>query len=214
MNDPKALAAIYSEDYDAVRVNLTSAVDQIKELGGMMQADVLSEKKRTMNMAEFLKNYHRYPRKVFESHVLYQELMQGREQGMDGMECVLWPDNHDIVPMVRVVIEHFDELEPKGRRDTKNGGCKLNGKVMARLVKWCRPTNAKDFIESYFNERYKGVYRTIRHNSVNSAKNSVKGGAQTDAENAEYAAFVAKVEALLSKYGSQKPVAMGMASGF
>ena len=135
---------------------------------------VIDEIGEKMKTAKSLKKcicdgFHKFNNDSFQIHVV-TELMN-REQDMNEEENLLWPQDKDKVEKIRLIISHFDELEPEGQHG------KLSGAAVAAFMLWCGIGRAdykcKMFVEDYFNKEYKGKYKTVNVNTINTAKGNI-----------------------------------------
>ena len=118
--------------------------------------------------------YHTVDKSQFQIHALANAINQGRRNGLTQTESLLWNNNRQLVTQVRLAIEHFDRLSPRGQHDNTTGKYKLSARYVAMFMKWCGITGSgkeKQFVQEYFNKTYHGTYQCISSSSVNSAKN-------------------------------------------
>ena len=175
-NDDVMLKYIYDADRDKATQNLP------KDLFKYISNDILNEdelakrKANAKSLQEFIRaNYHTVDEESFKIHAIVTAISEGRQDGLTGIETLLWGDNPEFVKKVRFLIAHFDELNPGGYLDNNTKKKKLKAKYVAMFMKWCRITatgNEKKFIEEYFNVEYHGNYKCVGSSSVNSAKNN------------------------------------------
>jgi hypothetical protein len=81
------------------------------------------------------------------------------------LEEVLWGKDWIRIEKVRLAIKYFDEMNPKGSINNKEGKYRLKGKVVAMLMRWCGITDEhknKGIFMKYFNETYRGEYLPIK----------------------------------------------------
>jgi hypothetical protein len=200
-NNPRELKQIYIDDCNHTRRQQEMYIRMLREDKNCEPTKDPMDFNGSENLSfqNFLKSaFHKYNRNQFVLHVVSDELKKGRMHGLDREESMLWADNHDIVPKVRIVLEHFDELDPQGSMDRNRGVRKINSKVMVRLMKWCGLENSgheKNFIEGYFVEHYHGMYLPVKMPAVNTAKRNL-----TVHGDPEYEHFESLVNELLRKY--------------
>lgn len=156
--------------------------------------DELTRIKANANsLQEFIcDGYHKVDKKTFNTHCILMTVKEGRRNGLTELESILWRNNHSIVPFVRSVIAHFDELNPKGYADKSTGKYKFSAKHVAMFMEWCQITGSgkeKQFIEEYFNKEYNGEYQCVNSSSVNAAK--------TKYTDEEYKQFKSALDALV-----------------
>lgn len=200
--DPKRLKDIYDKDCILTRKQEQNAISLIRENKIDCNIDTITKTKSRKSLSEFLKEvFHRFSRKEFSDHIIYEAIATGLNNGMNGIEPILWKNNPKKARDVRMIIEHFDELEPAVRWNKKQNQYKIEGKEMLWLLKWAGLENGGhelNFVEDYFNKLYKGQYLTVKANAVNTAKKKfIK-----EKFIPEYAAFCKKVESLLDKYAN------------
>lgn len=199
-NDPVLLLQIYNADADVARSSQRATVAQITEGKLKLAIDSMTkQKKNTKSMQAFLtETFHRFDVSEFYMHILYTDIEKGLNNGLDETEALLWKDHPELVPAIRLIIAHFDELEPQGQFITTSQKYKINGPFLAYFMDWCLITgtgNESAFVENYFNKHYHGECLTLKANSVNSAKNhSCKNHRELQAE------LNQKIEQLLAKY--------------
>lgn len=203
-NDPALLLQIYNKDAEDTRSSQREIIRQISQGKLKIAIDPMSQqKKSTKTLQAFLaETFHKFDTAEFSLHILYTDIEKGLNNGLDETEALLWKNNPDFVPQIRLVIEHFDELDPKGRLDKASGMHKIDGNIMAKFMDWCHISNTgyeKVFIENYFNKHYNGQYLTLKTNTVNTAKN--KSHSKHDDKQVE---FNQKIEQLLTKYEKEE----------
>lgn len=200
-SNPKLLLEIYNEDSQVVRTLNQQVMALMREQKIAPTPDQMTQhKKSAHSLQAFLKEtFHRYTREEFKQHKLNEELERGSQDGLEPDEAIYWANRHDLVPRVRLVIAHFDELEPRGNRDRQSGRYKIKGDVMARLVRWCGLEGSgfeKSFVEGYFRRHYTGELIPVNANTVNTAKNKFAKSADPG-----YEEFTLRVEELCRRYG-------------
>lgn len=139
-------------------------------------------------------NFHNLDTNQFKQHVLYTELNDARKNGLTCVENSLWGNDYDKARQARLVVEHFDELEPEGQKGKLSGFA-----VAAFMTKFgigCSDKKLKTFVEDYFNVIYKGKYKTIKTNTVDDAKNKIA----TEKSRFDVGAFNKKIDDLLNRY--------------
>lgn len=204
-DDPKMLEMIYNSDCAVLREQQRGIVSSMLANRMQFPIDPMTKQKKTHSLQAFLReSYHKFSRSELIMHTTNEAIEKGHNDGLDATESTLWPDRHDLVPQIRIIINHFDELNPKGQFDKQSGKYKINGEIMARLVKWCYLEGThkeKLFVESYFPTHYNGIYQAIKANTVNSAKNKFT----RQGNDPGYDEFVKNIEALLAKYELKEP---------
>ena len=121
-------------------------------------------------------HFHMHNKNEFQIHVLHKAYSEGKANDLSDIETFLWPTDHSKAMSARGIVEHFDELNPRGRQVGNSGRYRLSGKHVAVFMKWCDVKDTKKekyFVERYFNEAYHGVYDTIASSTVNTAKNKL-----------------------------------------
>ncbi len=213
-DNPKRLVDLYKSDSSKVRDAQQAVVAFIKSNNATTTLDPMTKHKKTHSLQSFLREtFHKFNRKEFTMHIVNEEVEKGRREGLNDDEALYWADHHEVVPQIRLVIEHFDELDPKGRYDSKSGKYKLSGESLARLIRWCYLEGSKfesTFVEKYFAKHYKGEFQLIRANTVNTAKNKFTrvGG------DSGYEEFQRKIEALLQKYEGKQTKELSLVANF
>lgn len=176
-------------------VNESRGLMQTLEQCRDMQADEMTQKKTAAkSLQKFVSDsFHTVDKSQFQMHAVIDAISKGKRNGLTELESVLWNNNLEFVQQVRLAIQRFDELEPRGQMDRMAGVCKLSAKYVAMLMKWCGITGTgkeKQFVEEYFNRTYQGMYKRLGYSSVNTAKNKF-----TDEE---YETFCKEVTEIIS----------------
>lgn len=151
---------------------LMQALEQCRD----MQTDEMTQKKTAaQSLQKFVSDsFHTVDKSQFQKHAVIDAISKGKRNGLTEEEALLWNNNLEFVKQVRLAIQRFDELNPRGQKDRTAGKYKLSAKYVAMLMRWCSITGSgkeKQFVEEYFNRTYRGVYKTIGSSSVNAAKN-------------------------------------------
>lgn len=152
-------------------INMISCPNSIEKVDDPMTRELLQTEQEKWN--EILpKYYHKRTKKQFIKHILlYNAYKNNNAIIPTEAEKSLFGDDLHKIERVRFVVQYFDELNPKGRKDKNTGNYKLNGKSVAELMYWAMrgsDANKKDFV-GYFNETYKGVYQIIEYATIWSA---------------------------------------------
>ena len=145
---------------------------------GFAREDGLSAEMRSMpTLQDFVSgHFHMHNKNEFQIHVLHKTFSAGKADELTDIETYLWPHDHQMAIKARKIIEHFDELNPRGRQVGDTGRYRLSGKRVAVFMKWCEVKDTKKekhFVEKYFNKAYHGIYDTIASSTVNTAKNKL-----------------------------------------
>lgn len=199
-NNPALLMQIYEKDAEEARSSQRGILPLLSQGKLKPTLDSMTkQKKMTKTMQAFLADtFHQFNKAEFAIHILYTDIEKGLDNGLDETESLLWKDHPELVPSIRLIIAHFDELEPQGQFISASKKYKINGLLLAHFMDWCLITgtgNESAFVENYFNKHYHGECLTLKANSVNSAKNhSCKNHRELQAE------LNQKIEQLLAKY--------------
>lgn len=210
----KYLNDLYTSQSNLCKESQRTVVAYLKSSGNLPLIDPMTKHKMNHTFQAFLQEaFHRFDCGQFRMHVLNEELTSGLNDGLDKDEALFWPDRHELVPQIRLVINYFDELNPQGRKDHTTGKYKIRGEVLSRLVRWCCLEGSKfeaPFVDNYFHKHYQGEFLPVNSGAVNAAKNKFtrQGG------DPEYEDFVKRVEALVAKYSTQKAVQVPLASKY
>lgn len=212
-NTPERCMGIYRKCYDQTVLNSTFMVRTFKENKVMPKDEMAERKKCARSEEEFVcSNFHTCDTSQFQSHVVASELIKGQSNGLTDAEIrIFGSDNIDLVKKVRLVIQHFDELEEEGVKGKHKG--KHYGPCVASFMLWCKigmnDQKVKSFV-AYFNDTYKGVYPPVKENTVDSHKNAIIGKrCEFDHEG-----FKNKIEDLIEKYRPEDEQTLKMAANF
>lgn len=174
-NDDVMLKCIYDAGRDKATHNLPKDLFKFISNDICNKDELTKRKAHAKSLQEFIRAYyHTVDEESFKIHAIVTAISEGRQDGLTGIETLLWGDNPEFVKKVRFLIAHFDELNPGGYLDNNTKKKKLKAKYVAMFMKWCKITgtgNEKRFIEEYFNVEYHGNYKCVGSSSVNSAKN-------------------------------------------
>lgn len=125
--------------------------------------------------------FHKKNKAEFMNFVVQDKLYKAKNQGISTNETLLWKNDFEKIFKVRRVIEHFDEMNPKGQYDKKTGKYKLDGKMVAMLTYWAiGDSGEKKLFLKYLDETYKGDYQIINYKTLCS---SYSGLSKKDKEN-------------------------------
>lgn len=197
-NSPERCLAIYHNCVDQVVDNAKYMIRLFRKTKSTTEIDEIGKK---MKSAKSLKKcicdgFHNYNNESFQIHVATEYM--NREQNMTAEENILWPQENDKVEKIRCIIAHFDELNPEGHSG------KLSGAAVAAFMLWCGIGRAdckcKMFVEDYFNKEYKGKFKTVNVNTINTAKGKIT----QENSNFEIEKFNKEIENLLNKYMLKK----------
>lgn len=206
-NSPKKLKKIYEQCLEEAMESQKIVIKYLENIGDEGPKNEISEKMHLIKHEEdknklIRELFHNCDPKQFLDYAVVEKILLGRANNMVGMEPILWPNNKKKAEDVRIVIEHFDELNPQGLRNRDKTGKEfcISGKCMGMLTKWSDVKEGKDrvFVEEHFNKRYHGRYQPVTYKASHAAFcKIVKAGVTGDKE---YAKFVTQVESLVAKY--------------
>lgn len=105
------------------------------------------------------------------------------------LEKRIFPKDSNI-ENIRYVIEHFDEISPKGQDG------KINTKYVAMFMTWSgvKPKMEKEFYEQYFGSLYWNKNKLTKYTALNTAKNKLT----KHPNNQAYNTFVSAINNLLN----------------
>lgn len=188
--DPNLCVKLYESSCKEIMDSNKALYAFMSNSNFQVEQDEISERKnKATTYQDFAQSeFHHWDLSQFQMHVLNEALRKARGEGLTKEEVILWDHNPEKVKQIRFVIEHFDELNPKGQSE------KLSAKFVAMFMKWCGITGTgkeKFFIEQYLNSTYKGKYKKVTDSAVNIAK-----GKLTDVD---YKTFKENIDKLLSR---------------
>ena len=168
---------LYDKCCDEVVERSREFIEYFGEQGFAREDSMSAEMRQVPTLQEFAsKHFHMHNKNEFQLHVLHRKYNEGRADEMSAIETFLWPNDHAMARRARVIMEHFDELNPKGRQDGQTGQYKLSSWYVAVFMKWCGVKDTKKekhFVEKYIPEVYHGEYGRIASTTVNTAKNKL-----------------------------------------
>lgn len=189
---------LYDECCDEVLQKSYEFIEYFGEEGFVREDSISADMDKTPTREDFAsEHFHKHSKNEFQLHVLHKTFNEGRSADLTDIETFLWPQNHELAHRVRVVIEHFDELEPKGRQIGETGSYRLSGQYVAVLMKWAEVKDTKKekhFVEKYFNKEYHGGYQTVASSTVNTAKNNLLRNEEAEMK------IRSEIEFLIGKY--------------
>lgn len=144
-------------------------------------------------------HFHMHNKNEFQIHVWHKTFHEGKANDLNDSEMYLWPTDHQMALKARAVLQHFDELNPRGRRVGCTERYRLSGKHVAVFMKWCGIKDnkkEKHFVENYFNNYYTGIYEKVAYSTVNTAKNKLLRDEIGEAE------IKGCIDQLLNKYSA------------
>lgn len=182
---PIELEALYLKCLDEAVQSQQSFIDYI--LDNEMEppkSELTDELKKAKNADErhllLKKFFHNCTSKDFGNHAVAEYIFRIREDSVESYAKTNWPYNYEKGLQVIWVIQHMDDLDPKGSLNRKKDGPKysLDGEFLALLLKWSQYGGTeKDFIEKVVPKWYKGQYSLVASNTVNTASGKlVKSG--------------------------------------
>lgn len=168
-NDEKVLKYVYANTFELRRELKSNEIKEYLSKNEKIQMDQISLDfdKRT-NRTDVLKRwYHNAELQQFDQHVVYMSVSRTKDENMSDEEIeVFGRDNFIGCRDAKQIIEHLDELNPKGY------GNKLDARFVAALFSKSHAQNLKLFM-AFFPKQYNGKYDCVRYNAVNSAKNNI-----------------------------------------
>ncbi len=169
--DPSKLSFIFQSCYDEVCKSCSVSIEAFKGMEDFKITNpMVKEVNETKNLEECLANrFHTQTDKEFQEFVIQDNVYKERKKKLHPLEEELWGKDWIKIEKIRIIIKCFDELNPKGSINNKEGKYRLKGKVVAMLMRWCGITdehkNRRIFMK-YFNETYRGEYLPIKDTAV------------------------------------------------
>lgn len=196
---PARCMEIYRKCYAEMVANTRLLIGTAKAARDIPESIIDAQREPKQSLQDFVcAGFHKYDKGQFTSHVVYNEIKKGEENGLTEIEVALFgADSIERVMRIRIVIEHFDELEPEGHKG------KLKADCVASFMIWCGigegDNKVKSFVEDYFNATYRGAFLTVKFGAVNSAKNKqfLKKSSFDDR------IFHQQIDALVAKYSGK-----------
>ena len=196
---PERCVPIYQQHYNEMVNNSKQIVRTFKENKIVPHVEMIERRNNARSFSSFVcENYHKINLGEFQNYVVASELEKGKTNGLTSTEVALFgADSIERVMRIRIVIEHFDELEPEGHKG------KLKADCVASFMIWCGigegDNKVKSFVEDYFNATYRGAFLTVKFGAVNSAKNKqfLKKSSFDDQ------IFHQQIDALVAKYSGK-----------
>lgn len=194
---PDLCNKIYQENYQEVAKKSHDTIKTLKTLGTTLPMDAMSER---MHGPKSLQQticdcFHVFNPSQFQLFVIFNTIEEGKKDGLNTEEAILWPNNHNLAIQVRLVIEHFDELDVAGREEKKLGKRHIKAKAVVMLMEWAGIIGSgkeAKFIK-YFQNTYHGKHLAPAGNSgSNSSKNKKKYSDE------EYTQFVEKIKPIIN----------------
>lgn len=201
---PDRCVTIYKDCYEQMLNNNKMMVRTFKE-NKILPPDEFEERRKKANsLQDFIcKNYHVLDPSQFQMHVVSTEIKRGMTDGLTETEIKLYgSDSIEHVEKVRLVIEHFDELETdghKGKHEKKHSSYCVASFMLWSGIGKNQDNKVKAFVDDYFNKTYKGNYPPVKTNAVNTAKNNILYG-QTNFQEDK---FRIKIERLIMTYSTK-----------
>ena len=139
----------------------------------MIPLDDFTKKKQNTSPASLQKficdGLHTLNIKQLRAHSYCEALSAGNKEGLNKIESKIFNKDRNTGKWIHAIIEHFDEITPKGRLDTSTNKHKISTKHVAILMlmfnidRFC---NKKTFIEDYFFTQYRGDYIKANYASI------------------------------------------------
>lgn len=192
---PDLCNKIYQENYQEVAKKSHDTINAFKSLGTTLPIDAMSKRihgPKSLQQA-ICDCFHVFNQSQFQFFVIFDTIEKGKKAGLTCEESILWPNNHDLAKQVRLVIEHFDELDIEGRENKKLNKHHIKAKVIVMLMEWAGIIGSgkeSKFIK-YFQNTYHGKY-------LAPAGNSGSNGSKNKFTEEEYAQFVEKIKPIIN----------------
>lgn len=192
---PDLCNKIYQENYQEVAKKSHDTINAFKSLGTTLPIDAMSKRihgPKSLQQA-ICDCFHVFNPSQFQLFVIFDTIEKGKKAGLTCEESILWPNNHDLAKRVRLVIEHFDELDIEGRYNKKLNKHHIKAKVIVMLMEWAGIIGSgkeAKFIK-YFQNTYHGKYLVP-------AGNSGSNGSKNKFTEEEYAQFVEKIKPIIN----------------
>lgn len=173
-NDPQLCLIIYKNSCDQALKDIKNAIDIFPtQKTSMIPLDDFTKKKQNTSPASLQKficdGLHTLNIKQLRAHSYCEALSAGNKEGLNEIESKIFNKDRNTGKWIHAIIEHFDEITPKGRLDTSTNKHKISTKHVAILMlmfntdRFC---NKKTFIEDYFFTQYKGDYIKANYASI------------------------------------------------
>lgn len=193
---------IYDKCHKETVLNSRTTIRRYISLKVNLENDIYAQMEDWERKKQALKNlkaqlYHKLDMNEWTDLCIVEEVMLARQQDLTNEERFLWGDNKQKVMCVRVVLEHLDELNPKGQKGM------IGGMFLARLHRWCNPlpNRGLEYWYEYFLSGYTrhGQLKPAKVSAIKTAKGQIaKLGIDEDKK--LQAAFDEEIDKLIKKY--------------
>lgn len=214
-NTPERCMKIYQDCYDQMVSNSEMMVRAFRANNMKLDDEIYERRMNSTSLQDFIcSGFHKFAPAQFQKYVVASELAKGTNNGLTDSEVKLFgADSIERVKKIRIVIEHFDEIEidaHKGKHKDKHSAY-----CVASFMQWCGIGNGdkkeKMFVEEYFNQTYEGKFPPIGVSSVNTAKNKIVTETVKDFDNDE---FHDKIEEIVKRSAKKERAEMKLAVSF
>lgn len=193
---PERLDRIYRKCCESMISSQQFAIGLLKERGIEIEEDKMSIYIRQNPYEDFLKTwFHAINIKEFDHHRYYQLQQKAKQLGYEPIEIQLWGYDEKI-PVYRYIIDHFDELDPKGNKVKNSDQYGLSSQKLGWFVEWCKPSVVGIFINEYLKNRYHGQYHIPAENTVSTAR----GKKENETLKLKHEAFNSELDAMKQRY--------------
>lgn len=175
------------------------------ELKSASVDEITKIREHAKSLKEFAyEEYHNINGKEFKQYIIKITLIRGIDNGLQGLESVLWTKNPEKGKQVRYVIEHLEDIVDGLEVFKTSGTHKMPGGFITWLMEWSEKEGTDTDFFKYLRDTYKGTkYPLPTQNSAfsNSKSENTRNPTNNKVRNIKREDFLNKI----NSYFSQKP---------
>ncbi len=186
---------VYRKSEERVKKNIDWSNGAITiELKSASADEIAKIREHAKSLREFsYQEYHKHTDKEFKQYVIKRIFIQGKDNGLEGLERTLWGKNPQKGKQVRFIISHLEEIVDQLDVFKTKGTHKLPGGFIAWLMEWSEKDGKDTDFFRYLRDTYKGTkYPLPKENSAfsNHKSKNAKNPGNDETQNVKKSDFL------------------------
>lgn len=134
----------------------------IIEMKSTSLEEIAKIRESAKDLKEFAyQEYHKINDKDFKQYVIKITFMRGTDNGLEGLEKVLWANNPEKGKQVRLIISHLEEIMDHLHVFKSEGKHKIPGGFIAWLMEWSEKESTDTNFFQYLRDTFKSTKYTL-----------------------------------------------------
>ena len=201
--DKEKCMEVYNKSVDRIKKSLDWNNGSITiELKSTSVEEIAKIREHAQNLKDFaFQEYHKINDKEFKQYIIKITIIKGVDNGLLGLENILWAKNSEKGKQVRFLISHLEEIVDKLEVFKTDGPHKIPGGFITWLMEWSEKEGTDTQFFKYLRDTYKGSkYLLPKYNSAfsNQKSKNTKSSSESVVQNIKREDFLKIINSYFS----------------